>query len=65
MYRVLYTVHFLQRVEGDVQQDLNTVVVIVQDFYVVQGTLHPLQSVERDVQVQVVAGSKHSCFTGC
>ena len=53
MYRVLYTVHFLQRVEGDVQQASNAVVVIVQDFNVVQGTVNFLQSVESDV-LQVV-----------
>ena len=53
LYRVLYTVHLLQRVERDVQQDLNTIGVVVQGFDVVQGTVHHLQGVESDV-LQVI-----------
>ena len=49
LYRLLYTVHLLQRVERDVQQDLNTIGVVVQGFDVVQGTVHHLQGVESDV----------------
>ena len=50
LYRVLYTVHLLQRVERDVQPVLNTIIVVLRGVAVVQGTVpHLLQGVERDV----------------